>query len=411
MITHIMSMVNVNKGRIPTLTLTLLCQATQAVALTGLPLLLPYLRDDLGLTFAQAGSLASASLLVYAVMQIPAGYLADRYSPLKMVVIGTLGLMGISMLLAVCQHYWQVLGIQFLWGFFSSFIFTPAMSIFIRWFPPQRRSTATAIPSIGPGIGIFAINLLFPIIYNQYDSWRLPFIIAGITGIILALALLIAGKEKPSQSKPTRFRWDIIKEIFGYKKVWMCYGLQFIRFSIVQGLGFWLPTLLIVEKQFPLQLAGAIIALQAVISSPANIFGGYISDRINKPTLIIGISMLMLGITTGLMVNLDSMIMIIAVIVINAVFLQAYFGPLFTMAVEILGPEKTGLSNGVSNMFAIVGGLVTAQLMGILRDTTGSFEWGFYTICGLSTVGLVLTLIMANMRLKKHMTDVRRRKI
>ena len=66
------------KGRPRTLALTFLCQSAQAISLAGFPLLLPLIRQDLSLTFSQAGSLASANLLVYALMQIPAGYLSDR---------------------------------------------------------------------------------------------------------------------------------------------------------------------------------------------------------------------------------------------------------------------------------------------------------------------------------------------
>lgn len=390
------------RGRLLTLALTLLCQGTQAISLSGLPLLLSLIRQDLGLSFAQAGGLASASLLVYAIMQIPAGYLSDRRSPRKLVVIGTLGMMGLSVLLGFTREYWQLLGIQLLWGFFSSFIFTPAMSVFIRWFSPERRTTATAIPSIGPSIGILAIGLLFPMIANRYDTWRLPFILFGVAGIIFALLLLVLGRDASTRAVPAvKFRVDIFKEIFRYKQVWICYCLQFIRFSIVQGIGFWLPSLLVDEKQFTLQLAGTIIAIQMILGAPANIFGAYFSDRFKKPALVIGVSMVMLGTTTGLLVILNSIALIITVLIINAIFIQMYFGPLFTLAVEVLGQDKTGISNGVSNMFAIFGGLVTAYLMGVLRDATGAFEWGFYTICFLCAIGLILTFILAILRKTK----------
>ena len=109
-----------NKRRIQTLALTSFCLIFQTVPFAGLPLLLPLIRQKLGLTYIQAGSLASANLLVYALMQVPSGYLADRYSPRKLVVIGVVGLMGLSILLAFTQQYWQILGILFFWGFFSA---------------------------------------------------------------------------------------------------------------------------------------------------------------------------------------------------------------------------------------------------------------------------------------------------
>lgn len=386
------------KGKWQTLAFTLLCQSIQAVSLAGLPLMLPLIRQDLELSFSQAGSLASASLAVYALMQIPAGYLSDRYSPRRLVALGTLGMMGLSLLLAFTQKYWQLLGIQFFWGFFSSFIFTPSMSVYISWFSAQRRNTATALPLIGPSLGILAVNFLFPVIVEYCDNWRWPFIIFGGAGIAFALALLFLGRDTLSIKAPAKFRLDLIKELFQFKQVWICYILQFVRFGIVQGISFWLPSLLVGEKAFSLQLTGIVIALQAVILAPSNIIGAYISDRLHVPTQIIAVSMIMLGITTGLMVVLNSTGVVIAVILVNAVFLQMYFGPLFTLAVEKLGVEKTGISNGVSNMFAIFGGLVSAYLMGFLRDATSSFEWGFYAICILCGVGLISTVILGKMR-------------
>jgi len=397
--------IETKKGRFQTLLLTWLCLTVHAIPLAGLPLLLPLIRQDLQLTYTQVGSLASAGLLIYALMQFPAGYLSDRYSPRKLVVIGVLGLTGLSVLLAFSRQYWQVLVIQFFWGFFMSLEFTPAMSLFIRWFSPERRTTATTLPVVGTSLGILVVNFLFPVIVNHYDTWRLPFILFGVVGIVLALVLLILGREAVSGGTRAKFRLDVIREIFCYKQVWICYGLQFIRFSIVRGILFWLPTLLISEKQFTLQLAGTVIALQAIITGAFNVFMAYLSDRFKRPTMVIGISMVMLLVTTGLLVPLNSTGLIIVVIFVNAIFLQAYFGPLFTLAVEILGPDKTGISNGVSNMFAIFGGLVTAYLMGVLRDATGSFELGFYAICVLCAVGLILTLILAAVRQRKTIQD------
>lgn len=366
--------------------------------LAGLPLLLPMIRQDLGLSFAQGGGLASVSLLVYALMQIPAGYLADHFKPRKLVFIGTMGMMSLSLLLAFTRQYWQILGIEFLWGFFSSFVFIPAMSISIRLFSPQRHATATVLPVFGLSLGIFAVNMLFPMITVRYETWRAPFIIFAIAGIIFAMALLIFGKDTVPRGTPPKFRLSVIRDTFRFKQIWFCSGLQFIRFGIVQGIAFWLPSLLLNEKQFPLQLTGLVIALDTLFVVPSNLLGGYLSDRFNKPTLIIGISMIMLGITTGLLVNVNTMWLVITLIFVDAAFMQMYFGPLFGIAAKTLGADKIGISNGVSNMFANIGGLISTYLMGFLRDTTGSFKWGFYTICTLAAIGLILTILLERTR-------------
>jgi MFS family permease len=388
------------KGRLQTLTFTSLCMFVIAVPISGLPLLLSAIRQDLGLTYTQAGSLSLAYLLVYGAMQIPAGSLADRYAPRKLVVIGVSSLMGFSILMGLTQQYWQILLIQLCLGFSAAFIFSPSMSIFMRWFSAERRTFATTLTSLGCALGIFTVNILFPVIVNRFDTWRWPFIIFGAAGIIFALGLLIFGKDTGSRNTQTQSRLAAVRDLFQHKLIWFCLGLQFIRVGITQGISFWLPSLLIDEKHFSIQLVGIILASQGLISAGFSIFSGYVSGKIKKPILVIGVSMVVLGITTGLMVPLNSMVLIIAVVVINALFFQAYFGPLFNMAVEIIGPEKMGLSIGVSNMFAMLGGLVTTYLMGILRDNTGSFEWGFYTVCILCLIGLVLSITFASVKQK-----------
>jgi sugar phosphate permease len=92
--------------------------------------------------------------------------------------------------------------------------------------------------------------------------------------------------------------------------------------------------------------------------------------------------------------------LLVALIFINAIFLQMYFGPLFSVPVEILGVRKAGISSGFSNFFANIGGFSVTYLLGALKDTTGAFKPGFFAICGACFVGLALTFILARMRSK-----------
>jgi len=96
----------------------------------------------------------------------------------------------------------------------------------------------------------------------------------------------------------------------------------------------------------------------------------------------------------------NKMIYLYALIFINAIFLQMYFGPLFSVPVEILGEQKAGISIGFGNFFANIGGFSTVYLLGALKDTTGAFKSGFLVICGACFVGLVLSFILARMRRK-----------
>ena len=389
----------VERDRIITIVLTVVCQSFQALSMGGIALLLPIIRKDLGLSFTQGGSLAAATTLVYALMQIPAGALSDRFSPKKLFCIGILGSTILALTFGLVANYWQALVNQMLSGFFRSLLFTPGMALLTGWFPPNRRATAIGLYLIGGYSGSVIFNLVGPLLVARFD-WRFSFISIASVGIIAILFLIRFGKDAPLTGERRKGNMLEALQLFRHKVMWVCGGIQYVRFGVVQGITYWLPSLLINEKGLSLQSAGIIIALQVVLMSPSNIIGGYISDRLKNPILVIAVSLGVLGITTGLLITANNMILLVALIFINAIFLQMYFGPLFSIPVEILGVSKAGISIGFSNLFANVGGFSAAYLLGVLKDRFGAFKPGFFAICGACFLGLALTLILARMRRK-----------
>jgi sugar phosphate permease len=341
--------------------------------------------------------LAAATTLVYALMQIPAGYLSDRFSPKRLFCIGILGSTTLALTFGLVTNYWQALANQTLSGFFRALLFTPGMALLTGWFPPNRRATATGLYLIGGYSGSVIFNLVGPLLVARFD-WRFCFISIASAGIIAILFLIRFGKDPPATGERQKGNLLEAFHLFRYKMMWVCGGIQYIRFGVVQGITYWLPSLLINEKGLSLQSAGFITAIQVVLMSPSNIVGGYISDRLKNPILVIGVSLSVLGLTTGLLITANNMILLVALIFINAIFLQMYFGPLFSIPVEILGVPKAGISSGFSNFFANIGGFSAAYLLGALKDRSGAFKPGFFAICGACFIGLALTFILARMR-------------
>ena len=389
----------VERDRIVTVSLTVVCQSFQALSMGGIALLLPIIRKDLGLSFTQGGSLAAATTLVYALMQIPAGYLSDRFSPKRLFCIGIFGSTLLALTFGLVTNYWQALVNQTLSGFFRALLFTPGMALLTGWFPLNRRATATGLYLIGGYSGSVIFNLVGPLLVAKFD-WRFSFISIASVGIIAILFLVRFGKDSPQTGERQKGNMLEALHLFRYKVMWVCGGIQYIRFGVVQGITYWLPSLLVNEKGLSLQSAGLIIAIQVVLMSPSNVIGGYISDRLKNPILVIGVSLSVLGITTGLLITANNMILIVALIFVNAIFLQMYFGPLFSIPVEILGVSKAGISIGFSNLFANIGGFSAVYLLGALKDRFGAFKPGFFAICGACFLGLALTFILACMRRK-----------
>lgn len=383
-----------------TVSLTVLCQSFQALSIGGIALFLPLIRKDLGLNFAQGGSLAAATTLVYALMQIPAGHLSDRFSPKRLFIIGVLGSTVLSLTFGLVTEYWLALINQTLSGFFRALLFTPGMALLTGWFPPDRRATATGLYLVGGMSGSVVFSIIGPWIVAVSD-WRTAFVSVAALGILCSLVLLKFGKESPTQ--PARRKGGSIFEafeLFRYRFMWLCGSIQFVRFATVMSISFWLPSLLINERGIPVHYAGYIVAAQAILIAPSNVLGGYISDRLKNPILVIAVSLLVLGVTATLMVSVHSLALLIAMVAVNAVFLQMYFGPLFSIPVEILGAQKAGISTGFSNFFANIGAFSITYLLGFLKDHTGGFRYGFYSITGLCLIGFILTMILSSVRRK-----------
>ncbi|MFQ5849782.1 MAG: MFS transporter [Candidatus Binatia bacterium] len=377
--------------------LIMLCQSFQTVSLAGIALFLPVIRSDLSLSFTQGGTLSAAAILVYALMQIPSGYLADRYGLKRIFFIGALGTTVLCLTFGLVSEYWHAFLNQALSGFFKAFMFASGLALLASWFGPQRRATAMGLSLIGIFSGQLLLSTFGPSLVEHFN-WRFPFISFASVGILASFAYLWLGRESPRTESRQEPNIVDVFQLFRYRLMWVCSIIQYVRLGVLQGISFWLPSLLIDEKGLSLQATGIIIALRTLLIASSNIIGGYISDRLKKPTLVIGISLSILAITTAALVKVDNVVLLITLVFINAIFIQFYFGPLFALPLEKYGTRMMGTLSGFGNFFANLGGFTFTYLLGVLKDQTGYFESGFYAIAAACLLGLMFTFILAEMR-------------
>jgi sugar phosphate permease len=249
---------------------------------------------------------------------------------------------------------------------------------------------------IGGVSGNTFLSLVGPLLVDRY-GWRPPFIAFAALGVLAAFAYLTFGKEKPAAHKLPVGMLDAFR-LARYPIMWVCAGIQFVRFGVATSFHFWLPSLLVADRGLSLQSAGFITAMAFVLTGPSNAVGGYISDRLRNPPLVIGASLAVLACTSALLVIVDSIPALVLVVALNAVFIQFYFGPLFYVPVEVLGQRVAGISTGFSNMFANLGGLTLAYALGVVKDTAGAFKWGYMATSALCVVGIALAFVLARMR-------------
>ena len=380
-----------------TVGLVVLCQVAHFLTFAGIPLLLPAIREDLEISFTQAGMLAAAGALSYACAQIPAGYLSDRYGPRRLFFVGLLGWSTLSLALGMIHAFWLALANLFVAGAFRALLFAPGLALLASWFPPQRRATAMSLFLLGGHAGSVVLALTGPYFAERY-GWRMTFIAFAALGIAAACLYGVYARERPQPrgQKPISAR-DFL-ELARFPILWVCSWLQFVRFAAVLGFSFWLPSYLVADRGFSLPAAGLVMAMSAALSAPSNTLGAYVSDRIKNPPLVIGSALAVLACAAALLPAVESIPSLLGVIAVYSIFHGFYFGPLFLVPVEVLGSRVAGTTIGFSNLFANIGGFVCVYSLGAVRDAAGSFAWGFRGISAACLAGVALAVILSGMR-------------
>ncbi|MPZ59870.1 MAG: MFS transporter [Propionibacteriales bacterium] len=386
-----------DRARRVSIALIVVAQSTQGLAFGGIALFLPLIRDDIAMTFSQAGSLAVAASLIYSFMQIPSGYLADRFGAKRLFLLGLLGLNAVSLLLAVIDTYELLVVNQLVSGFFRSLVFAPGLVLITAHFRPDRRASAMGLYIAGGFSSNIVLNLLGPVLVDPL-GWRALFVIFSAAGIGFSLLYWKIGGPGPvPHSKANRPRVRELVRLLRYRVMWLTGVVQFVRLGVTQGLRFWLPSYIVLEKGFPLEIAGLVVAIGSAVTAPSNYVGGYISDRLQRPLLIVGTSLSVLAVTFVLLVVADDLLVIIAVVAVQSLFIQAYFGPLFEIPLRELGSKAAGTVTGFGNFWANIGALVFSYLIGVSKDQTGSFDLGFYSLGAACLVALVATVALTRL--------------
>jgi nitrate/nitrite transporter NarK len=380
-----------------TAALVVICQVFHFLTFSGIALLLPLIREDLSLTFAEAGMLSAAATVSYALAQFPAGYMADRFGPKRLFFIGLVGWSALCITLALTHWLWLAVINQFFAGLFRALLFAPGVTLLASWFPPDRRATAMSLFPAGTLIGTMVVALVAPFGVDLF-GWRLTFILFAVLGIAAAVAFRKYGREKPREGPMEQVRLREAIRVFRHPVMWVCSALQFVRFTVGTAFIVWLPSLLNTDRGLTLQAAGLVVAMAAACSAPANWLGGYVSDRLKNPPLVIGISLAVLACTCTLIVTVQPLWLLLTVVAVNAIFVQFYFGPLFLVPLEVLGQRMAGSATGFANLFANIGAFVSALGLGLVKDKAGSFTAGFLGLAVLCVIGVGLSFVLARVR-------------
>ncbi len=380
----------IGRRRSLAVTLIVFCQSTQSLIIGGVALFLPLIRTDLHLSFGRAGTLAAASAFTYALMQLPSGYLADRFRPRVLFLVGLVGTNALALGFATLHAYPLLLVNQGLSGVFRSLVFAPGLLLISAEFPPTRRATAMGLYVAGGFSSNVLLSALGPVLVGPL-GWRRLFLLFAAAGLAVCALFWRLGNPGPVRTAGTRVQLRELPDLLRTRILWSTGAIQFVRLAVMQGFTFWLPTYLVTDRGYSLTRAGLVAACGAALTAPANFTGGYLSDRLGRPLTVIGVAQAALATGLALLTFVPGTPALLAVVLLTSVFVQLYFGPLFAVPVTYLGTRTAGIANGFGNTCANLGGFAASYGLGALRDATGSFRIGFVTLSAMALAALAVT--------------------
>lgn len=148
------------------------------------------IRKEFVLSDASLGLLGTAFALLYAFVGIPFGRLADRVSRKKVLSAGVFIWSLLTAASGLAQSFWQLFALRLGVGVGEASCAPAATSLIADMFPAEKRGRAMSIFMLGLPVGI-ALSFGISGTIGQSYGWRAAFLVAGIPGILLALAALL----------------------------------------------------------------------------------------------------------------------------------------------------------------------------------------------------------------------------
>jgi sugar phosphate permease len=353
-----------------------------------------------------------AHQLGYALFQIPAGWLGDRFGPR---IVLSAAVLWWSAFMALTGFAWSVpmlIGFLFLFGAGEAGAFPLANRALSRWLLPSERAFAQGATHAGSRFG-GAITPVIVVFLIAHYSWRVPFWMCAFLGVGWVAVWYWFYRDSPAEhpmvneaeseriraaigSAPPRSRVIPWRQILGSRNMWtlasmyVCYSAILILFLA------WFPKYLSEARGADLKTMGILASIPLAAGLVGDLCGGLASDFLVRWTGRVTFSRRFVAITGFLITAIMIPVAVLSPgIVVSAIcFGVAVFGLELTVSnswavtLDIGGPFAGSVS-AVMNSIGNIGGFIATASVGYIE---GAYGWDtlFFIAAGFGVLGAIL---------------------
>jgi len=128
---------------------------------------LEYIREDLRMTQTQLAWFISAFFWSYALCQVPAGWLSDRFGARVMLSVYIISWSAMTGLMGVSHAIWMMLWLRVFCGASQAGAYPTAAGMIRQWYPASQRGSASSVVGLGGRFG----GVLAPLLTSALIIW------------------------------------------------------------------------------------------------------------------------------------------------------------------------------------------------------------------------------------------------
>ncbi|MEW9713564.1 MFS transporter [Escherichia coli] len=380
---------------------------------------MPTIAKDLGLSDTMQGLILSGFFWTYACMQIPGGFLADKFGARIILACSAILWGTAEALLGLCPTGFALLAANLLLGASEAPVFPSGARLNAIWLNKNERARGATLMDAGGPFGAAIGGILVAEMMLYFTSWRITFIICGIAAITLGLIAYWVIRDRPEDSPRVnnkelgiinldRVVQDTVEEnndpLLKVIPLRSFIGMLLGRCSWAMcffGLLTWGPGYLTRALNLDLKAVGFATMIVFCAGGRGSLCGGWLADKLASKgfgqarscKFLLTVSGICTLISFALLPSIPDVKT--SIILLSCAAFVLMWGSMYWTFPPLLAPRsRVATVGGMMNMAGSVGGICIPLLVGLILDVTNSFNPVLYFFAGCAVIFILMTNII-----------------
>ncbi len=381
---------------------------------------LPAIRDDLGLTDTDMGLISAIVTLAYGILVPIGGFIGDRVNKKWLIIISLFMWTSATLFTGMSTLLMHLIVLRGVFTGGCEAFYSPPANALIGEHHEKTRSTAMSIHQTALYAGIVLSGFMAGWIADQY-SWRVAFYIFGSLGILLAIVLVkrlktsVIKKIIPSKGKNRHFNEGM--KMYFKKPTAILLTAAFAGMVFVNvGFMTWMPTYLHEDFNFSLARSGFDSTFYHYLAAFFGVLIGarladrYSSSKTGMRGLVQAFGLLLGAPFIFFMGITNTPFFVYINLALFGLFRGIYDSNIFAALYDVIEPKYRSSATGLMLMFAFITGALAPYLLGKVKPVLG-LAWGLSSLSVVYIFSSLCIFIAVKFFYKKDLVQLKTEQI